>query len=146
MLSQVKLIKKNIYINPFQKYDFSINPTFIANNLFIFSESPIANYALPAGTTPEEIDRLRTKKIDPSNENLTKKVLGVVHLKIDIENSDFDNKLVEKLIRAPLNCIAYVKEINPNKKEMTVSFPFLGVEDSSALKNYWLFSDITWMG
>ncbi len=133
-----------LYFKNEQKTKFFLNNLNKKNQSFL--ESPIATYALPAGTTPEEIDRLRTKKIDPFSENLTKKVLGVVHLKIEMENSEFDSKFVERLIKAPLSCIAYVKEINPKQKEMTVSFPFLGVEDSNALKNYWLFSDITWMG
>jgi len=114
--------------------------------IFAITKSPAAQDALPAGTTKEDIDKLRTKLIDPSEENLTKKVLGVLHLKSLGENEENDpEKFMQKLIRSSLACLAYVQDINPLKKEMTVLFPFLENETHDTLNNYWLYSDIIWV-
>ena len=114
--------------------------------IYAITKSPAAQDALPAGTTKEDIDKLRTKLIDPSEENITKKVFGVLHLKSLGENEETDpEKFMLKLIKSSLACIAYVQDINPLKKEMTVLFPFLENETHDTINNYWLYSDIIWV-
>lgn len=73
-------------------------------------------------------------------------MLGVVHLKKDNEIIEHDNKFLDKLIKSPLSCIAYIKETDVQKKELTVMFPFVSIENSNAFQSYWLYSDMTWMG
>lgn len=114
--------------------------------IYAITKSPAALDALPAGTTKEDFDRLRTKLIDPNDENLTKKVFGVLHLKALGENEESDpEKFMQKLINSSLACIVYVSDVNPVKKEMTVLFPFLENDSYDALNNYWLYSDIIWI-
>lgn len=114
--------------------------------IYAITKSPAAQDALPAGTTKEDIDKLRTKLIDPNEENLTKKVFGVLHLKAIAENEENDpEKFMQKLINSSLACIVYVNDVNPVKKEMTVLFPFLENESYDAFNNYWLYSDIIWI-
>ena len=88
---------------------------------------------------------IKLMRLDLEKVKVLKGVFGILHQK-PIENEESNpDKLLDKLLAAPLAFLVHVINVNLEKKELDVTIPSSTESSSSLIYNYWLYSEITWV-